>query len=342
MSFDINFGSAGIQTIHLNMGSFDDEGNSLLLMPDGSIVAGGDSNAAGTYDFIASKLLTDGSFDNSFGVNGIINIATSFNEYNTGVGFQPTKDRIILSGSNIETAAFFLAALKSGDGSLDTSFGAGGTKIIDVSWEEFGSGSNNNATSLAIDSSERIILSGFVLHSVELSDMAVVRLQPDGSLDSTFGGNGIVTMNFGSNQDESAMAVAIQSDGKIVLAGYANDDFAIVRLMPNGTLDTSFDGDGILIHHLGGVDKSYTVAIQANGKILAAGISDNAMAVTRYLSDGTLDATFGTAGVAKIIIGDSTIHTSSMKIQPSDGRIVLCGTCSASADLYEMYVIRLK
>lgn len=397
-SIDNGFGGGGYQTIHLDIGFFDDEGNSLLILPDGSIVAGGDSEVSGTYDFIASKLHPDGTFDTFFGLNGINSIVALDNDCNTGAGFQPTRDRIILSGSNIDTTTFFLAALKNADGSLDLSFGSGGTTTIDVSSLEFGSHTNDFANALAIDSSERIIIAGVTGTPSDLNDMAIVRLEPNGPLDTTFGGNGIVTTNFGLNRNESAMAVAIQSDGKIVaagyhykgaynnfaiarfnndgspdisfgtngitsidlgvnsvanaiaiqadgkiiLAGYANDDFAIVRLMPNGTLDTSFDGDGILIHHLGGDDKAYAVAIQANGKILAAGISDNATAVTRYLPNGAIDATFGTGCVVMLSIGSATISTSSMKIQPSDGRIVICWTCNTTSNAYEMYVIRLK
>src|SRR5439155_1459581 len=146
-------------------------------------------------------------------------------------------------------------------------------------------------------------------------DFAVVRYNPDGSLDNSFGG-GIVNSPVGNSQDH-ANSVAIQTDGKIVVAGSTckgvgtfgctGTSFAIVRYNPNGSLDTSFNGTGIVI--TGNSDGGASdLAIQTDGKIVVAGDSLAAagnwrtadFAIVRYNPDGSLDTSFG--GTGKIII----------------------------------------
>lgn len=125
-------------------------------------------------------------------------------------------------------------------------------------------------------------------------------LAADGSLDATFDNDGWTTTDFGSNDE--GIAVALQSDGKIVVAGNSNNDFAVARYNSNGSLDTSFDSDGMLTTDLtGGNDEAQAVAIQSDGKIVVAGRSYTGssydFAVVRYNSDGTLDTTFSDDGI---------------------------------------------
>ena len=121
--------------------------------------------------------------------------------------------------------------------------------------------------------------------------------------------------------------MAIQADGKIVVAGGSNTDFAVARYNSNGTLDTSFDGDGKLTTDFGGYDLANTMAIQADGKIVVAGGSDSNFAVARYNSNGTLDTSFDGDGKLRINFSDGYDFANSMAVQ-ADGRIVLAGTNS--------------
>ncbi|ADC88827.1 hypothetical protein Thal_0191 [Thermocrinis albus DSM 14484] len=111
---------------------------------------------------------------------------------------------------------------------------------------------------------------------------------PSGSLDTTFGRGGIVTTDIGTNREDEAKALAIQSDGKIVVVGYSyngtNTDFAVVRYNPDGSLDTSFGTNGIVTTDIGtnSEDKAYALAIQRDGKIVVAGTSDGDFAIVRY------------------------------------------------------------
>ena len=119
----------------------------------------------------------------------------------------------------------------------------------------------------------------------------------DGDLETSFDSDGKVTTDIGGS-DDRARSVAIQSDGKIVAAGYSNngsnDDFALVRYNTNGTLDTTFDSDGKVTTAIGSDnDFAYSVALQSDGKIVVAGYSNNGsnfdFALVRYNTDGSLD-----------------------------------------------------
>src|ERR1035437_4224281 len=152
----------------------------------------------------------------------------------------------------------------------------------------------------------------------------------DGALDLTFNSTGKVTTSFGSGYD-FGKSVAIQSDGKIVVAGVSfngsNNDISVVRYNSDGTLDNGFGSVGKVTTSIGSFnDAGYSVAIQSDGKIVVAGVSSNGnnndIAVVRYNSDGTLDSGFGTGGKVTTVIGGSDDAGYSVAIQ-SDGKIVV-------------------
>jgi uncharacterized delta-60 repeat protein len=157
-------------------------------------------------------------------------------------------------------------------------------------------------------------------------------LAAPGDLDPLFGTGGKVTTPVGTGRD-LAQAVALQSDGKIIVVGYAQSDFAIVRDLPNGTLDTSFgtSGTGKVLTPIGSAtpDEAYAVAVQTDGKIVAAGFTTNAgnrdFAVVRYLSNGTLDPTFGTGGKVITPVGTGDDLAEAVVVQP-DGKIIVAGS----------------
>ena len=156
-----------------------------------------------------------------------------------------------------------------------------------------------------------------------------------GDLDPTFGTGGKVVSSFGAPFD-AASAVAIQPDGKIVLAGSAfNGDFLVVRYNPNGSLDPSFGTGGLVTTDLGGSDGAVAISVRPSGKILVAGATTAnpgdpmAFAAARYNPDGSLDTSFGTGGKATAPYGG---HTISVAIE-GDGSFDLAGTVfNADAD----------
>jgi uncharacterized delta-60 repeat protein len=135
--------------------------------------------------------------------------------------------------------------------------------------------------------------------------MVVFRSGPTGAPDSTFDGDGYVTMAIGTGA--SAQGVALQADGKIVIAGSGSADFAVVRYNSDGSLDTTFGTDGIATTDLGNQEVGKSIAVQPDGRIVIAGqIWDghtNDFAIIRYNTDGSLDTTFGTDGKVVLDVG---------------------------------------
>jgi len=215
--------------------------------------------------------------------------------------------------------AFQLVAASSAQaapGDLDTSFGTGGKVTTD-----FGNGDVAHAVVLQPDG--KIVAAG---RSVR--DFALARYQPDGTLDTTFSTDGKVTTDIAGG-DDVALAVALQPDGKIVAAGSAStgatEDFALARYNPDGTLDTTFSTDGkVTTDFAGGNDVARDVALQPDGKIVAAGASGSDFALARYNPDGTLDTTFSTDGKVTTDFAGGHDEANAMALQPN-GKIVAAG-----------------
>lgn len=151
------------------------------------------------------------------------------------------------------------------------------------------------------------------------------------TFDVTFSGDGKLEAGFGSPAtDDLARAVTVLSDGKIVLAGNAGDDFALARFLANGTLDTSFDGDARVVTDVPGVGKAWAMAEQSDGKLVVVGSSNGGLdlVVARYNANGSLDTGFGVGGTGLVTTsldsGTRREANTSVLIQP-DGAIVVAG-----------------
>jgi uncharacterized delta-60 repeat protein len=218
----------------------------------------------------------------------------------------------------------FALARYNPDGSLDPSFGAGGMVTTDI-----GAGGFDAAYSVALQADGKIVAAGTTAPRGYCCQFGLARYNPDGSLDASFDGDGKVTTNFGGNSP--AFAVAVQPDGKIVAVGSTYnpypliDDFALARYNGDGSLDPTFGTGGMVTTDFGGIDRGEGVAIQTDGKIVAAGsggLSDD-FALARYNGDGSLDPTFGTGGKVTTDFGSSD-RAYDVAIQ-KDGKIVAVG-----------------
>ena len=207
----------------------------------------------------------------------------------------------------------------SGDGSLDATFGSGGKVITSVTVGDSGK-------SVVVQSNGKIVVAGDGFGDIEL-----VRYNVDGSLDVSFDSDGKVVTDVGFN--DSGNAVALQNDGKIVVAGTTGTpttDFAIVRYSTDGSLDPSFGTGGIVTTSIGRDDDAKSVVIQSDGKVVVAGTSDSDFVVVRYTSTGVLDSGFGTGGKVTTDIGSSTNDSANSVAIQSDGAIVVAGTSSSN------------
>ena len=191
----------------------------------------------------------------------------------------------------------FAVARYKTDGTLDSTFGSGGKVTTDFS------GASDQATAIALQNDGKIILAGLTLYSIDDINIGVARYNSDGSLDTSFGSGGKVVADFDGSENQ-IRGIAIQSDGKIVLAGYRQDDktftseLLLVRFNSNGSLDATFGTGGRVITNLGGNEQAYDVIIEPDGHILAAGNGTLSfgLLIVRYNSDGSIDTNFASGG----------------------------------------------
>jgi uncharacterized delta-60 repeat protein len=337
---DTSFGTGGKVTTPI--GSSDDYAVALGIQSDGKVVAAGHSSNGINFDFALVRYNTNGSLDATFGSGGIV---TTF----IGSGHDAANALAIQSDGKIVAAGYsyngsdydFALVRYNTDGSLDTTFGSGGKVTTPVGSIE------DVASALGIQSDGRIVAAGYSYKSDGNNyDFALVRYNTDGSLDTTFGTNGIVSTPIGSSNDY-ASSLGIQSDGRIVAAGYSyngsNNDFALVRYNVNGTLDTGFGSGGIVITSIGSSnDAAHALVIQSDGKIVAAGSSFNNntskydFALVRYNSNGTLDTGFGASGIVTTSVGSGWDVANALGIQP-DGKIVAAG--SSGIDILPKFAV---
>lgn len=184
----------------------------------------------------------------------------------------------------------------------------------------------------------KLVLAGQCETNSGDKDFCVWRLNRNGSLDSSFSGNGSAIFNVTGTTD-IANAVAVDQEGRIVLAGVCTPngqrDFCLARLMPDGALDNSFDNNGRLATEIDDDDEAVAIAIRRDGKILVAGTckqgaNDNNFCVARYESDGSLDTTFFSTGKRTFdMYGQNDNATAALS--QTDNRVIVAGTCKETS-----------
>ncbi|MFN8178769.1 MAG: FlgD immunoglobulin-like domain containing protein [bacterium] len=296
------------------------------------LVGSGVSNSV-NHDFMILKLQSNGAFDTSFDGDGIrlqdvSDVAATLRHATRGAD-----GKIVTFGDiNLPSGMVWAIARLNEDGSLDPSFASGGKLLLPT---------GGPAGAVAIQPDGRIVATG-----THLSQFSICRFTDSGTLDPTFGSGALVDTPIGSATDARPHAVALQADGKIVVAGAevtaGNTDIALVRYNPDGTLDTSFSGDGIVSATVGtGTDYALDVKIQSDGKIVVCGFAElgggTDLALVRFLANGSIDNTFGSFGRVATDLGGVDEAAYSMVIQP-DGKVVVAGYTSAGG--YDFAVVR--
>ncbi len=322
---DTTFGSGGKVTTDSGLVTAD-----VAVQADGKIVVAG--RDLFTSIIFLARYHANGSLDNSFGNGGIVAASVGNRNLASGIAIQADGKIVVagFSGSSRSVGSFAVVRYET-TGALDTSFDGDGKVIIDM-------GNFNSANDLVIQPDGKIVVVGASgVQAIGNLAFAVARLNSDGSLDASFDGDGRVITSLGSFSYTGAVAVALQTDGKIITAGhsgssYSTADFALVRYNVDGSLDASFDGDGKVITAVSSdFDGAFAVAVQTDGKIVATGNTDGSpdmMAVVRYNINGSLDTSFDGDGIVLTpgidMAGDSD-YAPSVVIQ-SNGKIVVSGT----------------
>ena len=283
-TLDKTFGKEGKAIT--DIGNSDDYGEAIAIQPDGKIiVAGYSAGNAGVY-FAMVRYKMNGMVDSSFGINGRVLSAINNNDYGSSIQLLPG-GKILFAGSTYIGSKFAIALVKyNNDGSIDTTFGYGGSMTTSIGVAA------DYSYSTAIQSDGKILVAGSVDNGAGPA-FGLVRYNANGMLDTTFGTEGKVMTSFGKG-DAEGHSLALQRDGKIVVAGYTydgrKDNFAMVRYSTNGEPDSEFGRNGRVITNFGSQDdQAYSVAIQSDGKIVLAGFSKNIygvydFAVARYIA----------------------------------------------------------
>jgi uncharacterized delta-60 repeat protein len=307
--------------------------NAVIAQPDGKIMIAGGNNG----NFLVSRHNLDGSLDGSFGSGGYT--TTDFGSNLDGasaVALQPQANgtnKILAAGRTISKHGNgnneFALARYTATGVLDTTFGSKGTVVTALAGT-----TSAGAIAMAVDSSGRILVAGWANAS---HVAALVRYTANGALDTSFGSAGQLVTSIGTN---GGVSVALQPDGKIVLAGTqldpANNDweFLTARFNANGTADATFGSGGVATAHPGFGDSVGGITIDGSGRILVAGAEGSGPPyvpvagyyLLRYTPGGTLDGGFGSGGIVTLInpAGWHNGNVRGVAVQP-DGKIVLGG-----------------
>ena len=309
---DTTFRTTGKRTI--GFGRPNESAFAAALQPDGKIVLAGDSNLR----VAVARLNPNGSLDSTFSGDGKLIFSWGPISRAMAVVVMPSGKLLLAGFSGPEGGNIEVSRLQPG-GALDAGFGVAGRASIDFGGTEFG-------LAMALQANGRILVAGRSL----AAGAVVVRLRANGALDPDFDGDGRVVLPGGG----SANAVLVQPDRKIVVAGTTSTSrMAITRLNPNGSLDTAFGANGTTTVDFGSIDDFANAAVlQPDGKIVVCGYSqgDEDIAVVRLGPDGSLDATFGSAGKATAGFGVATFGNA-VALQ-ANGRIVVAGQRSGSDD----------
>jgi len=339
-SLDQSFGTSGKTAT--NFGLNDALAHALAIQADGKIVVAGETytNSTVLEDFAIARYHANGTLDATFGTNGQVVTDMQQNSDAVNAIAIQTDGKIVVagyahSGSNYD----FAIARYLGNGTLDNTFGNNGKVIKNFGSTDFG-------LALALLPGGNILVAGRAYNGSN-SDFALVQLNSNGTFDNNFGTGGALKADL-FNENESANAIALQPDGKIVAVGdrYANNVsiFAAARFNVDGSLDASFGNGGKISTVIGTEsDVAYAVVFQSDGKIVAAGQSNlspgSRFALVRYLSNGSLDNTFSGDGKLTTSISGGGDYAFSAAIQ-ADGKILAGGSVSGSTSNSDFAVAR--
>jgi uncharacterized delta-60 repeat protein len=344
-SLDTSFGSGGKVLTLVGAADFDFAVGNLAIRDNGKIVVAATEVDPVTSNFnvLVVQYNRDGSLDQSFGSGGVV--ATSLGNgtsiFVAGLALTP-EGKIVVVG-NASSAANPSASLTlieyNRDGSLNQGFGSGGIVTVGLLQgpptpdDPQGVYSNPTGTAIATDDQGRIVVGGSVSDFVH-PILSLVRFNPDGGLDKTFGDQGLVTYVFGISYGNEITALTTQHD-KIFAAGQATNpksfdfDFAVEKFNSDGTPDSAFGFYGIVATDTPQESMFATgLSIDDHGDVILVGYTQNAttfalgFAMARYTPDGNLDQSFGTNGLVATFPGTGTIFGIALA---SNDDLLVCG-----------------
>lgn len=362
---DTTFGTGGKVTTAFFTPDNWDEAEAVAIQPDGRIIAAGWSIApAGNVVFALARYLPNGQLDPSFGNNGLV--TTSIRgvwDRIFDIALQ-ADGKLVVTGASLDPATNprqddIVTARYLPDGRLDPSFDGDGIAITPIG------GSDEWARGIIIQRDGKIVVAGASCNALACDtdngnfDFAFVRYNPDGSLDPSFNDDGKATFATSIlTHSDGASRLVLQADGALVAAGGRNKgdanyrqlgDFALVRVLPNGQLDTGFGQGGWVKTPIGlDVSSANDIAYRGDGKLVVVGAAayntvNNDFAIALYNRDGSLDPGFGNAGtgIVTLPLGVGDDHANAVNLQP-DGKIVVTGAADSGSYRLDFAALRLE
>lgn len=326
---DPTFGVGGTAVIDVGTGY--DPCYGLIIQPDGKIVIGGTAALNGGWYPTLVRMNPDGTLDNTFDGDGITSSDVPHGTYNADanpLALQTDGKLLFTFGTAILGVGGLAVTRFNSDGSIDTSYGTNGTAITTVM--EY----SNDAFSLVLQADGKAVVVGRGSPAIGLGNQIVaVRYTSNGQLDETFADGGIYLGDVGLGG--VIYDVRQATDGKIVMLGNITtsegSDYVLMRLNENGTLDNSFNEDGIFNFNTEEYEFYKCLTVKEDGSIVAAGGFDALdgtginIALASVTSTGEFDTTFGTDGVTITAIGNDTDRPEAVMVAP-DGKILVVGT----------------
>lgn len=337
LGLDTAFGTGGL--VSTPVGGLG-QAEAVVIQPTGGIVSAGWRTVTinGATDFALTRHDQDGNLDDTFGDHGIVTTDLG-GDQDRALGAAVLGDNGIVAVGRTNALGILKTAFGVvrylPDGGTNPDFGTGG--IVTTPFAGKGAGAN----AVAVQPDGKIVVAGFAFAANGIdSDFAVARYNGDGSLDDSFGDHGIATADVGGENDD-ATGLALQSDGKIVLAGDSGptgEDVGLARFLPNGTLDPTFGNLGTSDTKLGlGVDVN-GVGLQSGGGILIAGSTFSTVSHSRdfllagFRNDGTLNLGFGHFGFVTTDFGDGDDFAQNLVVDDQDHAVVVGRATSGTVE----------
>lgn len=266
---DTTFGTAGKVTTNFSA-NLNDKAFTAALQPDGKILVGGASNTGNGYHFLLARYRTDGSLDPDFGTGGSVYTILQVSSIIHKIVLLPDGKILAAGSTRLGSTYRLVLARYLPEGNLDPDFGAYGVALTNYYVGE------TDPQSLLVGNDGKIVWAGTVNgHFVAL------QFDAQGNADDAFGNNGAAVTTFGAGSLDYCTAAVAQPDGMIVCGGYTNstgnNNYALTRFTAAGLLDTTFGIAGRVITPIGTAnsDRAYALALQPDGKLVAAGVSEN-------------------------------------------------------------------
>ena len=331
---DTSFGTNGVEKAPLGARAV--AARLALRANGGFVVAGTSTPGSGDQRVMIAAYGPSGAVDTTFNGTGFDSRQLGARQAAANAAAVQPDGRVLVTGTltnGTEIGGGMFLSRFMADGTPDTSFGTGGSTILTFT-------AIDNADAIALQPDGRIVIGGMKAvidrNGIQIPSLAFARFNTDGTLDTSFGNSGVAVFNSGSPNPvrEFVKAIAVQPDGMIVGAGFVGasggTDGFVARITATGQLDATFGAGGFAaVSMSSGSDEFWAMALQPDGRIVLGGRAETSpnlstMAAARLTPAGTLDTTFGSAGIARVDFDGANAWAQSLALQP-DGDIVLGG-----------------